>query len=84
MSKEKWYVVHAVERLRDGREEWARVVCGLDDAIAMINQSSNGFTGCNTDYQVFELGKEIPLEIVKEEEPQPAKVKTKFRVKGKR
>lgn len=81
MSKERPYVVYAVERLRDGTEESVKVVFGLEAALVLIQKWSEGFVGCNTDFRLFELGKEILLETVKEETPQPPVVRKKFKVK---
>lgn len=76
------YVVYFCERLRDGREEGARVVDTVEEGLALIERYAHGYGGCNTTFRLFELGREIPLERETVEEPQPAKVRTRFKVKG--
>lgn len=77
------YVVYWVERMRDGDEEGAKVVRTQEDALELIEKYANhGIGGCNTNFRLFELGKEILLnrEVVKEPLPVVVKEKTKFSV----
>ncbi len=55
------YVVYYCERLRDGVQEGARVVTGLEAALALATKLKNGFAGDNVDVQIFKLGKEVKL-----------------------
>ncbi len=65
-----WYVVTWREHLRDGQESGGKVVHGLDRAVEVANRVINGFGGCNTTVEVFELGKPVPLWEDVVEEPQ--------------
>ena len=76
----KHYVIYACERLRDGREEWAKICSSLDEALKYINKMAGGFGGCNTEFRLFGLGEEIPLARETVEEPQPSKKNTRFRL----
>lgn len=72
------YVVYCNERLRDGNEDCARLFTTKGAALEWIEKIANGFAGCNHDFALFELGKQIPLIESVEETPQPAKTKRKF------
>lgn len=54
------YVVYGCEHLRDGEEEFARIVSSIDEAMEIINKDR--FARDNHTFKLFELGKEIPLE----------------------
>ncbi len=77
----KYYVVYWENQLRDGREDGARVYDHIEKAIIAINNMMQGFGGENSDYKLFELGKEIPLTITTEEVPQPSVKKNQYVVK---
>jgi len=77
----KKYVLYWCEGLRDGIEEGAKVVSSVKEGVELAEKITNGFAGCNTNVKLFELGKEIPLLKFEEEEPQPSRKKTKFKVK---
>ena len=85
------YLAYRTKTLRDGVEESGRIVANLDEALALVNIWNDGLAlcrqlsqGCQLDqtFQVFKLGKEVPLakEII--EEPQPAKKVVSYRAKG--
>lgn len=76
------YVIHGCERLRDGIEEWARVVSSLEEAEAYLDKRGNGFAACNMSFKVFELGKEVGVAEETVEQPQPARTSRKFKVGG--
>lgn len=82
MSKPTGYVVYCCEHLRDGIEEGAKCFDKLEDALDFLN-SPNWFARSNSTFKLFELGKQIPLELVKTEVPQPSKQTVKFKVKEK-
>ena len=81
MQSKTGYVVYGCERLRDGVEEWAKCFDTLEQALAHINENAAFFCGRNMRFDLFRLGTPIPLEAVLIEEPQPARVKTVFKVK---
>ena len=71
------YVVYWHEHLRDGNEFGAKVVYSIPDALDLINSlTGHG----NVDCRLFELGRELPLTTERTEEPQPAKVRTRFKL----
>ncbi len=76
------YVVYCCERMRDGQEEWAKVITGLDNALAYMNKIKDGFCGSNTTIELYELGKQIKVEeTVVKEAVVTEKEKTQFKVK---
>ena len=79
MTPPTGYVLYICVKLQDGHEEYTKCFAKLADAIAYMNHQTWG--DCNLYYRLFELGKEIPLDTYQEEEPQPAKTITKYRVK---
>jgi hypothetical protein len=77
----KYYVVYYCERMRDGREEGAKVG-SLEYCLEIAQKMRNGFCGDNTEVRIFELGKEIPLEEEQiMEQPKPAVEKIVIKVK---
>lgn len=66
------------EYLRDGTEEGAKVIPNKRAAVELANKLLSSFGGCNTEFKLFELGKEVPLGKETVEEPQPSKKTTKF------
>lgn len=75
------YVLCWCERLRDGREYGSQVFPTVEAALAKAaDYKQNAFNAHNLEFQLFELGKEIPLveEVVVELGP-PVKRHT-FRV----
>lgn len=81
MSKPTGYVVYYVERMRDENAEHARCFERLDHAIAFVNKLADSFFGACIESRLFEMGKEVPLVSDDVEEPQPAKVTRRFKVK---
>jgi hypothetical protein len=82
MSKDKkpsGYVLYILERMQDGTEECARCFDTVEAAVAYANKPH--WPGGNLTFRLFGLGKEIPLAEGVEEEPQPPKTKTVYRVK---
>ena len=79
-DKATGYVVYYCERLRDGREEGAKCFDTVEQASAFINADNWGPGYRNITFRLFELGRELSLERVDEEVPQPPVVKTQFRV----
>lgn len=77
----KLYVVYWIEHLRDGNEEGAKIVETVDEGLSLIDKLANGFAGCNMDFKLFELGKEISIVKGAVEAPQPAKKVVKFVVR---
>jgi hypothetical protein len=78
----QFYVVYCCEHLRDGREEGAKIVGSIEEGITLINKwKANYIGGDNTEFGLFELGKEIPIELVKTEVPQPPLVTKQYRLK---
>ena len=77
------FVVYWHERLRDGTEEGARCFSTQDAAVEFINNAAQTwFAACNTEFLLFHLGAEIPLEPADMvEKPQPPKVTRGFRIK---
>lgn len=71
MSKNKsepiGYVVWYCERLRDGQEERSKMFKSIQSAVDWIEKMSNGFFGCNLDFELFEVGRKIPIEFKVEE-----------------
>jgi hypothetical protein len=57
----KGFIVYAVEHLRDGIEEWARLFDTKEAALAYINKVATGFAGSNCTFRLFTIGTEIPL-----------------------
>lgn len=57
----KGYVVYWIEQLRDGEESGSKIFSSLEEALQLIEKYANGFAGCNITFQLFELGKEVPL-----------------------
>ena len=80
-TDKKSYVVYYCERLRDGNDDGAKIVTGLDNALAMVERLGNGFTACNMEIRLFELGREIPLEMTTSNEEVVTKTKNHFKVK---
>lgn len=76
--KTKFYVAYCLERLRDANEECAKIFNNKQAALDWIEKLANGFAGCNCDFKLFELGKELPLTETVEETPQPSKKRRKF------
>lgn len=72
------YVVYYCEQMRDGTSDGAKVVVGLENALAVADKIVNGFCGDNTEVRLFELGVEIPLKRQIIEEAQPARTKAKM------
>lgn len=72
------YVVYALERLRDGTEEYSKVVSSIEEAEKYLEKVIGGFFGRNMEFRLFELGVEIPLKKVVTKEPQPEKEVTKL------
>lgn len=72
------YVLYIYTQLQDGHEEGAKCFDKIEDALAYVNKDHWGY---NPTFRLFELGKEIPLTTVTEEEPQPAKTKTVYKLK---
>lgn len=70
---ENGYVVYCHERLRDGRDEWAKCFNTLEHALAYINQCHHGFAGDGMSFRLFKLGDEVAIKAEMTEEPQPAK-----------
>ncbi len=83
MAKQKptHYVVYWCEHLRDGIEEGAKVVSSIEEGLKLIDKIANGFAGCNCEFKMFELGKEVPIKAGAVEEPQPSKKTIKYGVK---
>ena len=68
-----WYEEH----LRDGHESGAKIFGNKQDALDWFG----GFSEFgNYEFKLFELGKEIPIKLEAVEEPQPPKVKKKWKV----
>ncbi len=65
------YVVYFHERLRDGQEEWAKVVTGIAAALEAANTYADGINRHNKTILLFKLGQQVPLAEVSVEEPQP-------------
>lgn len=56
------YVVYWREHLRDGIEEGAKVLQGLQPALDFLNKLvAESFAADNMDFKLFQLGEEIPL-----------------------
>lgn len=73
------YVACFCEHLRDGREEGAKVVPTLKDALEIFERIRNrGVAGSNYTFRLFELGREIPLEEQVIETPQPTVKSSRF------
>lgn len=64
------YVAWSVERLRDGEEESAKITNSKEDALIWINKLRQGYAGCNREFALFELGKQIPLGVERTSIPQ--------------
>jgi hypothetical protein len=75
----KHWVVYGCEHLRDGIEEWAKVVSSVEEALAYIN---SGRFQHNYTFKIFELGKEVPIKqrTVKEEQKVVVKEHTVYEV----
>jgi hypothetical protein len=68
------FVAVSVEHMRDGKEDCARCFHTKEEALEWIEKIANGFAGSNHTFQLFELGREIPLEFTDVSEPQPPKI----------
>lgn len=79
-KKPAGYVLYVYTQLQDGHEEFTKVFAGTDDVLKYLNNRGN-WPGDSSEYRLFELGKEIPLESYEEREPQPDKVVVKYRLK---
>ena len=66
------FVVYVCERLRDGTEEWAKVVTGLTEAIEYATRMKQGFNPHNIECLIFKLGEHVPLVEKVVEQPQPS------------
>ena len=75
----KGFVVYGQEHLRDELVEWAKCFNTLEQAIEYINKD---LFASNITFRLFRLGEEIPLVQENIEEPQPPKVKTKYKAAG--
>jgi len=86
MSKPAGYVVAVDDHYQDGHEYHAKIVGDLDAALAVASERVSHSDGSvRTTVQIFELGKEIPLETSDVTEPQPAKVVRRVvRAKGRK
>lgn len=71
------YIVYYCENLRDGKEEGVKIVTSLKEAKDVIEEFANDYGVSNTTFQIFELGKEIPLHL-EEGEIQTVTTQTKF------
>lgn len=60
------FVVHVVENLRDGREEFAKCFKTKEDALKWIEELSSSFFGRGYHYYMFELGNQVKL-VMKED-----------------
>ena len=67
--------------MRDGREEGARIVSSIEEATELVDKLANGFAGCNMEFRLFELGKEILLVEGKVKVTRVTETKRKFQVK---
>lgn len=76
------YVVYYCEHMRDGKEDGAKVVDTIEEALAVIDRIGNGFAGSNYSFRLFKLGEEIPLKREVVEEPKPVEIvkRAKFSV----
>ncbi len=79
MEQSTGYVVYYVTFLQDGHEEGSKVFAKLDEALKYIDWLGNT-GGDRTEFRLFELGKEIPLNVETVEEPQPSKKKVRYQV----
>ena len=85
MSKPIGYVVYYEERLRDGKDDGAKCFKTLDLALEFIDEAKKRFFAAdNYKFQLFEMGKEIPLDEVVTEVPQPALLTKKTVVREKK
>ncbi len=75
------YVVSCVEHLRDGIECYAKLFHSKEEALDWLNgYAERCFAFENHNFQLFQLGAEIKLESANIEEPQPSKLKRKFKL----
>ena len=76
------YVVYFCEHMRDGKEDGAKIVSTIEEALAVIDKIGNGFAGSNHSFKLFRLGEEIILKREVVEEPKPVEVvkRAKFSV----
>lgn len=66
MTKSKGYVLYWCEHLRDGVEEGARVFTSIEAVETFLNKKAvNFFAFDNHEFQLFKLGKELPLKLAK-------------------
>lgn len=74
------YVVYWCERLRDGTEEGAVVVTGIEAALALANRMKGGINPHCTECLIFKLGEHVPLVETELVVPQPPKTVTGYRL----
>ena len=74
-----FYVVCCTERLRDGIEEYSKVVKGRAAAVDLINKWA-GLGARNLEFHIFELGSEVKIIGEELEVPQPPTRQLIFRV----
>ncbi len=78
----KWYIIFIEERMKDGTETCLKAIRGLDEALAYINSHQQKiYAKNNFSYRLYELGKEIKIEEVEAEIPQPPKKEKIYRQK---
>lgn len=77
----KLYVVYHIDRYQDCTEDHAKVVHNLEAALELADKWGEEVPSCITEVMIFELGKEIPIEKVKTEVPQPPVVISKYKLK---
>ncbi len=79
MSEPKQLYVACYEgRYQDGSEACAKVFDSKGAALAWINKIAEGFEHWNCSFELFKLGERLAIEKQVVEEPQPAKVTTKY------
>ena len=72
-------VAYCFTRYQDGSEESAKVCRTTEEALKWFNMMSRGQD--QTEFHLFELGKEIPIEQEATEEPQPPVVTKKWKLR---
>lgn len=75
------YVVMEHEIVQDGHEVRGKFFSTVEQAVNWMNANGECW-GAQIRFQLFELGREIELEPADVVEPQPAKVKKGWKVKG--
>ena len=73
-------VLFGIAHVQDGREEFAKLYGTVEEALKEIEDAEERKYGCQYEWHLYEVGREIPLDFVPETAEEIVK-KTKLKVK---